>query len=160
MDYLFQTNQNFNLDKLLTECSTFSITGFSTNTGQIVVHSLQELTAQELLQLEAIISQHNPVDQQALIRAVVENAVKFGNDLIISFATENVIMGITQAGKTKAVADYLADMMRYAQSGSLYEVMAEVDRLIASGIPQDLAPFVTETRLTQFKQKVLTYLNG
>lgn len=149
------TKTDFNLDLLTQQLDVllndFYITTLQT---QITVHYNDDVLEQDIIN---IVNTHSYNSQ---ILKVVQKAIKFGNDLIISFATENVIMGITQTGKTKAVADYLADMMRYAQSGSLYEVMAEVDRLIASGIPQELAPFVTEARLTQFKQKVLAYLNG
>lgn len=93
------------------------------------------------------------------IRAVT-NAVEFGQTMIIQFAGENVAMGITQAGKTKEVADYLTDVTRYIQTGSLYEVIGEIDRLIAAVVPSDLSPFVTEERLTEFKNKVVTYLQG
>lgn len=92
------------------------------------------------------------------VKQIVVNSQAFGNTLIVEFATENVLWGITQAGKTKAVTDYLKDVMRYAQSGSLYEVMNEVDRLVAIGIPQELAPFVTLERLGQFRQKIVDYL--
>lgn len=91
--------------------------------------------------------------------AIVKDGINFGNDLIIAFAAENVSMGITQAGKTKAVADYLVDVTRYAQTGALYEVINEVDRLSTAGLPPELAPFITQTRLDAFKQKILDYLS-
>ena len=92
------------------------------------------------------------------VKKIVTEAISFGQNLIIDFAAENVLMGITQAGKTKEVADYLADVMRYAQSGSLYEVLAEVNRLQTSGLPAELAPFVTTDRMNAFKLKIEQYL--
>jgi hypothetical protein len=77
---------------------------------------------------------------------------------MVEFASENVMMGITQAGKTKEVANYLTDVARHIQTGSLYEVINEIDRLKIEGLPQDLSPFITETRLDRFKQKILDYL--
>ena len=96
--------------------------------------------------------------QQKAIRKIIQDAIKFGNDIIIEFAAENIAMGITQLGKTKAVADYLADVMRYAQTGSLYEVLAEIQRLEGLGLPADLAPFITTERLALFKGKIQSYL--
>lgn len=97
-------------------------------------------------------------DYAAIGAAVVKKAVDFGQDLMIKFAGENVALGITQAGKTKDVADYLADVTRYLQTGSLYEVMNEIDSLILAGIPIELSPFVTQSRMEEFKSKVSNYL--
>lgn len=115
----------------------------------------QPLTTQEEDNLIA----GDPVfTQQETIMLLVANAMDFGNNLILEFAAENILMGITQAGKTKDVADYLSSLMRYTQTGSLYEVMAEIDRLIQTGLPPNLSPFITEERLLSFKTKVLEYL--
>lgn len=97
---------------------------------------------------------------ELVVQQKIVDAIKFGHNLTVKFATENVLMGITQAGKTKEVSDYLADVTRYCQTGSLYEVINEIDRLIASGIPTNLSPFITVDRLNEFKQSTLDYLNG
>jgi len=99
---------------------------------------------------------HKTFEFQA--RNSITNAIIFGQELIVTFATENVLMGITQAGKTKSVSDYLADVTRYTQTGSLYEVINEIDNLIIEGIPQDLDPFVNQARLESFKSKIQNYL--
>ena len=98
-------------------------------------------------------------DLNLLGMRIVSQAIEFGNTLIIEFAGENVALGITQSGKTKDVADYLADITRYCQTGSLYEVANEIDRIISEGIPSELDPFVNQTRLTEFKSKIMSYLS-
>ena len=90
----------------------------------------------------------------------VRAAMNYGQKLMIDFAGENVGMGITQAGKTKTVSDYLIDVTRYLQTGSLYEVMNEIDALILAGIPGDLSPFVTEARMNDFKAKIISFLQA
>lgn len=90
----------------------------------------------------------------------VRAAISYGLTLMIDFAGENVGMGITQAGKTKDVSDYLIDVTRYLQTGSMYEVMNEIDRLILAGIPVELSPFVTEARMNAFKAKIVAFLSG
>lgn len=97
---------------------------------------------------------------EIVVKEKIENAIIFYNNLMVDFATENVLMGITQLGKTKEVADYLQNVMRYGQSGSLYEVINEVDSLILAGIPVGLSPFVTEQRLNDMKAQVSAYLQG
>lgn len=110
------------------------------------------ITEQEMLQLDQY-------ETTQMVMAKIENAVQFGNTLMIKFASENVLMGITQAGKTRAVADYLADATRYTQTGSLYEVVHEIDRLLGEGLPQELEPFITASRMNQIKQDILDYLS-
>lgn len=92
------------------------------------------------------------------VQGLVENSMAFGLQLIADFATENVLMGITQANKTKEVADYLSDVMRYLQAGSLYEVINEINSLNTVGHPTTLAPFITTERMNQFKQRVVDFL--
>jgi hypothetical protein len=125
----------------------------------------RELTSEEL----AVINNLSPADivepssqlpLEAVVKQSIINAINFGQNLIVEFATENVLMGITQAGKTKEVSDYLIDVMRYLQSGSLYGVINEVDRLLAEGVPSDLSPFITPNRLSQFKSRIVHYLQG
>lgn len=118
------------------------------------------LTPTEELLLDTVVFSHagDPEAALAPYKAMIRNAIEFFNGMIESFGGENITLGITVAGKTKEVADYLKDVMRYGQSGSLYEVIGEIDALIAATIPTGLDPFVTEARLTAFKTKVQNYL--
>lgn len=160
MNFIVPLNKQLNLSKLQLELASLPIIGLSTNATSLIVHLSEELSLEQEQQVLQIVENHDPVDVTSQIRQIVRNARIFGEDLIDTFATENILMGITQAGKTKAVSDYLADVTRYAQTGSLYEVINEIDRLIALGIPSDLSPFVTNQRMNDFKQKVITYLQG
>jgi hypothetical protein len=101
-----------------------------------------------------------PEDPLQPYKDIVLNAIEFFNDIMIKYAAENITLGITIQNKTKEVADYLSDLMRYGQSGSLYEVMHEIDSLISSGLPSNLAPFVTETRLVSFKNEIQNFLSN
>jgi len=89
---------------------------------------------------------------------IVQNAIEFFQEIMVTYAAENITMGITVLNKTKDVADYLQGVMRYGQSGSLYEVIHEIDTLKADGIPVELAPFVTDERLDAFKLKITNYI--
>lgn len=153
---------NVNLTKLQQEIETSNIAKTVMNMvdigSEFAVVFNEGLSIEEKNILDSIISNHNFLSPADEVKIVVSNAITFGNNLIVEFASENVVMGITQAGKTKDVADYLSDLMRYVQTGSLYEVINEVDRLIATGLPVNLAPFITEARLISFKQKILNYL--
>ena len=119
----------------------------------------QNLTTEETNTLTNLVTSHNFFTVEEEVKLKVSEAIKFGQELIINFASENVIMGITQANKTKDVADFLSNLMRYAQSGSLYEVINEIDRLKFEGLPVDLEPFITESRLDTFKQSIIDFLS-
>lgn len=93
-----------------------------------------------------------------IISGKINDAVIFGQAVILDAAVENVQMGVTQAGKTKAVADYCGNIQRYLQTGSLYAVLTEIDALIAAGVPPELSPFITSDRLLSYKTKVMVFL--
>ena len=95
------------------------------------------------------------VDAYIPVRRKVIKAIESANDLIRQFAAENIAMGITQAGKTKLIADILKDVFYYAQTGSLYECIAAIDAIV---ILPEYAPFITEERKTDLKNKVLDVL--
>jgi hypothetical protein len=99
------------------------------------------------------------IDYVSIGKKIVRDAIEFGQELVIDFAGENVALGITQAGKTKEVADYLEDVQRYISSGSLYEVIDQIDDLIANTVPSSLSPFVTDERLLEMKEKIEDYLS-
>jgi hypothetical protein len=106
----------------------------------------------------AILSGYISGDVNEAVTQKIRDAVNFFSEIMVQAAGENVLMGITQAGKTKEVADYLADVMRYGQTGSLYEVLAELTALQTAGVPSSLDPFVNYQRLEDFKIKIETYL--
>lgn len=165
--YIYQKTQtklnDANLEKLNTEIEDSNINTLILNTfkneEEIIIIFEQDLTPQEKTELDSIINSHSSLNDKEKAILIVKNAVDFGQELIIEFAGENVALGITQAGKTKQVADYLSDVTRYVQTGSLYEVISEIDRLISNGLSTDLEPYITLDRLNTFKQKIVDYLS-
>lgn len=93
-----------------------------------------------------------------IVNAVVEAAKAFGEKIVKEFKTENVLMGITQQGKTVAVTKYLHWIEHHTLGGSLYAALEEIAAKQAEGLPTDLAPFITNDRLNGFKNKIKTYL--
>ena len=159
MNYTYQLRV-INIEKLDQEIKTvLPVSGLSVS-DSIIVHSDTPLSNEQLTILSNLINNHNPnPNMQEIIRVRIKESINFANEMLVNFATENVLLGITQAGKTKEVADYLTDLLRYGQSGSLYEVVNELDRLIALGDPQGLAPFITVVRLEALKQQTLDFLS-
>ena len=95
---------------------------------------------------------------QEVIQEKIDGAIQFGAEIILQAIITNITLGITQAGKTRMVSDYLRALQRYLREGSLYAAIEEIDELISQGVPSDLAPFVTEQKLQDVKTKIQSYL--
>lgn len=85
----------------------------------------------------------------------VSAARDFGMRLMVNFAAENVLLGITQEGKTGEVLTKMAPVMTPLQSGSLYEAIAQM-RAIPS--EQYDTKYITAARLLSGINKIETYL--
>ena len=140
-----------------TQSFSSKLVNISGGDTEIDVCFSEALTPVEKTTLDNYIAGYT-TDMKIAIKNIVVAAMGFFNDLIIDFAADNILTGITASGKTKAVADYLQNVMRYGQSGSLYEVANEIDVLIAATVPAELSPYITTTILTEFKTKVTNYL--
>lgn len=90
-----------------------------------------------------------------IVSKIIEDAIVFGNSLIVEFAAENVIMGITQDGMTGTVRKRMEQVILALSTGSLYDAISE-----AKAIPeQDKdTKYITNARLLQFVNKLETYL--
>jgi hypothetical protein len=91
---------------------------------------------------------------------VVNNAIAYGNQLIVQIASQNVSMGITQYGKTLDVMNYTAQVILCLNTGSLYEAINQINILIAdtSSTKTNVAPFITNDNLTSIKYQIQNYL--
>lgn len=86
---------------------------------------------------------------------ILSPAMQFGQNLIKEFASENIALGITQAGMTGAVRAVTADITSALNTGSLYDAIQA-----ARSIPEESKDltFVTDSRLLIFINKIETYL--
>lgn len=90
----------------------------------------------------------SPIDpglpMQQAVEIKVQHAIEGFSKLSVRYAAENVLLGITQYGKTKLIADTLADVMRYGQSGSLYQVISALQSITPTN---EMAPFLTQDKI-------------
>lgn len=91
----------------------------------------------------------------ALYSDALTKAKAFGDSLIIQFGSENMALGITQAGKTSSVRKAMSEVISCLTTGSLYDAMDEA-RLIPSGSKD--ATFLTDARLLSFVNKIEGFL--
>lgn len=130
-----------------------AIFGFTITIDAIVIESSQEIYGQALTTLDAITPPSTPINLQ--VQNVIKKAMEFGNQILIEFAAENVLLGITQAGMTTAVRNATARIVSALQTGSLYDAINECRAVPA----QDKdATFVTDARLLLFVNKIEVYL--
>lgn len=94
-------------------------------------------------------------DAKAAVHGAVSRAIGFGQAVLTDFATDNVLLGITQDGKTGEVLTKMAGVMQALQSGSLYEAIAR-----AKAIPEEDkdVKYITDARLLEFVNKIEAHL--
>lgn len=97
------------------------------------------ISSQEIMKLEKIVS----------------DAKDFAMKLMIEFASENILMGITQENKTGEVLEKLSSVMPSLQAGSLYEAINQI-RAIPPEKYDD--KYITEMRLLAAVNKIEFYL--
>lgn len=107
------------------------------------------------------LSTFNPTSQEIVTSKIIA-AITFGNNMIVQAAVENVLLGITQANKTKDVSDYLERLQLYLRTGSLYAALQEINSLLADSnrASLNLSPFVTDDRLNAYKASITTFLGS
>lgn len=94
-------------------------------------------------------------DALAAMQVAVGKAITFGQKLITKFAAENVMLGITQDGKTGEVLDKMGPVMIALQSGSLYEAITRAKAISPSVYD---SKYVTHDRLYAFINEIEAYL--
>lgn len=100
--------------------------------------------------------------QLQVYQNLITEAMAFGNDLMIQFAAENIILGITQAGKTGPVLVYTSTLINCLLTGSLYSAVDQINIMIndSSDTKSNLSPFITNARLTIYKNLIIAWLQS
>lgn len=122
-------------------------------------YTIGQLEGQDLPNLEEIINlidKYNKTSSpQAVINKVVSSAMTKGQSIIQEFIAENLVLGITQAGKTKEVRQAMAEVTSCLMTGSLYDAIDEL-RLIPAEAKD--STFITDVRILSYINKIETYL--
>lgn len=99
-------------------------------------------------------------ESTAMLAAKLDAAMQFGKALIVEVALSNIQLGITQAGKTRAVSDYTQKLQNYLVTGSLYAAIEEITSL-RNDLTRPLLgldPFITNAKLDQYKAKLQSFV--
>lgn len=153
IDKRFVAITSSNYDGVINDGSTFKVfwktTPSNSDLAAIEIY-WRDLTPQ-------IYNSPTAEEQTQTLVKILDDAKAFGNALMVQFAMENIATGITQAGKTRAVADYCYKLQYYLSTGSLYAALEEINDKLDE-LPPELAPFITEARLIVYRNKIKTYL--
>lgn len=87
----------------------------------------------------------------------IAKAQKEFNKLVAQFAGANVVQQITAQGKTELIGDAVRDIMYWGQTGSLWEAYKAVEKI---KITPEMAPFLTEEKKQEFKNKLIQILSS
>lgn len=123
---------------------------------QTTVGTISDLTTEEETTLAGLVTAHTATPSSTeFVRQVIYNSIEFGVSLVIEFATENVLLGITQAGMTTTVRNNMIEVLSAIQTGSLYDA-----RSVLLNLPEESkdSTFITNARIIQFVNKIETYL--
>ena len=91
---------------------------------------------------------------------VVLAAMTFGQQLMVQFAVQNILAGITQAGQSANLLAYTANLSQAITTGSLYVAIAQIEAMIAdtSSAKTNLSPFITNAVLYIYLNQIQAYL--
>ena len=90
---------------------------------------------------------------QQAIKTAVKNARMFGQELMDEYATENILLGITQDGQSEVVLSTMGSVILALQSGSLYVAVDKIKALTTRD-----PKYITTARLLNFLNKIELYL--
>ena len=169
------TKPSVNLTRLTKEISDaigVDLIYVETVDDQINVHIEDETSQQNQDALDLVISNHVGVTIEDIACQKIHAARQFGNAMMEKMASENVAMGITQAGKSGDVLAIFSEKvlvpsstrpisaMDTVQSGTLYVLIEVLDYHIANMANySDLSPYITTERLNNFKAAVVEFLS-
>ena len=130
------------------------VESFTDDGENIKVNCTSSLLTPEISALNDVIPANQPANE--VIRLAVSNAIDFGNRTILDAITENVLLGITQAGMTHTVAKRMFEVNSALTSGSLYDAIHELKI-----VPEEHKDgvFISDDRLLSVVNKIETYLN-
>ena len=86
---------------------------------------------------------------------IVEMALNYWQQMMITFAAENIAMGITQAGKTLLISNALEQVALYGSQGSLWEAYAALSSVV---VTPEMAPFLTTERIQWMQNQMITII--
>lgn len=130
--------------------------GLSYKGSTITLHLSEELTTEEQAAFLAADSTFQDVDQAMYVLNMhLKPAVCFGLSMIEDFSTENILLGITQAGMTNHVRKSASEIVDALHTGALYDAILE-----ARAVPAEVKDpiFLSDARLLRLINQIEQFL--
>lgn len=77
--------------------------------------------------------------------------------MVQQFAAENIVMGITQAGKTGLIGGALNQVNVYGSTGSLWQAYEALNHVV---ITPEMAPFLTDDRIQWMRNQMIQAISS
>lgn len=82
----------------------------------------------------------------------------FGMNLLIQISANQIQSGITSASNFLDIITFARNVQLFLSVGQIPACLAEIDSLLAEGIPPEFSPYVTTMSLTATRAKVAAFL--
>jgi hypothetical protein len=162
----------FTLKTQIQAAGLTSVSHIETNGDVLDIHFTAALAQNEQDTLAATVAAHTGKTSAEQLADYLNSTVHpFCEDLINTFAAENISMGVTQAGKTAHLLGLFTkkypipseslgiSLKACFDSGSLYAARDVIQYVRDNPSEFDgLSPFVTDARLLSMKNKIETFL--
>ena len=172
LDFVKTVNNISKLDRELRENNPDKYNSLCIRGDQLKIYYSTSLTQMEVDAVSSIVNNFVEVSVQDQIADYLTADVgKFIDRFMDEFAAENMLMGITQMGKTAGVVGVMAEkiilpgetrgvsILDTMESKSLTVTIQILDHMIANMTDYEIAPFITTERLTNTKAKILEFLS-
>lgn len=172
---IYNFTKTINSDKLKVEITQSALPApqmINTSGVSVDIIFSNDLTSEQQTTLTSVVANHVALTTAESLSIYLDTQIyPFVQNLIRTFAAENISLGITQAGKTGHVlalftkkypipdANFQNSLKDSFDTGSLY-ISRELIQYIRdnSGEYSGLSPFVTDARLLSMKNKIETIL--
>jgi hypothetical protein len=130
-----------------------TVSSVTVGEDSIQVESTVELYGEAIAALDSVVPASSPIIDH--VKRSIREAMEFGSGMIVEFAAENVLLGITVESKTGEVLDKLSGVMLAVTSGSLYDAIAKIRAIPSESYD---SKYITAARMLAFINKVEDYL--
>lgn len=123
--------------------------------GEYVIGQLDGQDLPNLAEIENLITKYLATSSpEANLNKMIDLYFQKGQELISEFIKENLMLGITQAGKTSVVRKAMSEVFSALQTGALLDAIAELRAIPAES--KD-AVFITDARILGYINKIETF---
>lgn len=137
-----------------------SYAGHSIVNNNLELITLTKLTVDDEVFVYNLITSEITVasNLRSSVKKSLENAMIFGNALIVNFSTDSIMLGIVQLGVTDQVIEVTSKAMNAIKTGSLHLALDEIRIIPIPDIYSKLYTIINPERLLKVRNQIEKYL--